>query len=278
MLHGEKKKAYYRTSLLKVIVIFVNILIPPTTIITTYFPIVVGFFFNNWALTRKKLIVTDEKKPSEYLDSIFNQLRELATAQFTETFELHVTMYIDPKFANQQLRGNIELPHGTGKKCIVGFYSLAESPDQKTNADLVGQEDLINGIMDDSIVLDVLLTTPEMLPNLVPFARALNKKKIMPSAKSGTVTNLIKEAVVAFKKGKITYKTDRTGVLHLGFGNTGFKNDELAENFLALYHSIEKNRPSGVKGRYIKKIHICTTMGPAILIDMSLFENKKAKN
>ena len=122
-----------------------------------------------------------------------------------------------------------------------------------------------------NINFDLLIATPNMMPKLAKLGRVLGPKGLMPSPKSGTVTNTLQATLTEFKKGKFEYKADKTGVLHVSFGKTDFSNNQLTENLIALYQSIEQNRPSGVKGKYFKSLFICTTMGPSIKLDLAAF-------
>jgi large subunit ribosomal protein L1 len=136
---------------------------------------------------------------------------------------------------------------------------------------LVGNDDLIEEITQGNINFDLLIATPNMMPKLAKLGRVLGPKGLMPSPKSGTVTSTLTETLNEFKKGKFEYKADRTGIVHVNFGKSDFTETQLSENLMALYQSIEQNRPSGVKGKYFKSLFICTTMGSSIKLDPSLF-------
>jgi len=130
---------------------------------------------------------------------------------------------------------------------------------------------LIENITQGNIDFDLLIATPNMMPKLAKLGRVLGPKGLMPSPKSGTVSNTLKATITDFKKGKFEYKADKTGVLHVSFGKVDFTNSQLIENLQALYQSIQQNRPSGVKGKYFKSLFICTTMGPSIKLDLNTF-------
>ena len=200
------------------------------------------------------------------LDEAITVLKQTATAKFTETVELHANLNINPKYADQQLRTTVTLPNGTGKEIKVAVLTSEDNLEmaKTAGADIVGSTSLVDEISTGTINFDLLITTPEMMPKLAKLGRVLGPKGLMPSPKSGTVTTNITETVTDFKKGKFEYKADKTGIAHINFGNTSFSDAELKENFLALFKSIEQNRPPGVKGKYYKSLFICTTMGPSI--------------
>jgi large subunit ribosomal protein L1 len=200
-------------------------------------------------------------------------LKETATTKFVESVELHANLNIDPKYADQQLRTTVTLPNGVGKQVRIAVLTNDEnfSEAQSAGADLVGNDDLIESINKGDIQFDLLIATPNMMPKLAKLGRVLGPKGLMPSPKSGTVTNTIESTVTEFKKGKFEYKADKTGVVHVSFGKVNFTNEQLVENLTELYSSIEQNRPSGVKGKYFKSLFICTSMGPSIKLDLDIF-------
>ena len=200
-------------------------------------------------------------------------LKETATAKFVESVELHANLNIDPKYADQQLRTTITLPHGIGKQIRIAVLTNEENFEQaeKAGANMVGNDDLIEQINKGDLNFDLLIATPNMMPKLAKLGRVLGPKGLMPSPKSGTVTSTLTETLNEFKKGKFEYKADKTGVVHVNFGKIDFTTTQLSENLTTLYRSIEQNRPSGVKGKYFKSAFICTTMGSSIKLDLDLF-------
>jgi len=207
------------------------------------------------------------------LDEAIKILKETATAKFDETVELHANLNIDPKYADQQLRTTVTLPHGVGKSIKIAVLTNENniSEAQAGGADIVGTDDLIEQISQGQIDFDLLIATPDMMPKLAKLGRVLGPKGLMPSPKSGTVSTTLTETLADFKKGKFEYKADKTGVVHVSFGKSSFTEPQLIENLTSLYQSIEQNRPSGVKGKYFKKIFICTSMGPSIQLDVESF-------
>jgi large subunit ribosomal protein L1 len=208
------------------------------------------------------------------LEEAIATLKKTSTTKFVETVELHANLNIDPKYADQQLRTTVTLPHGVGKQVTIAVLTNDENFNeaQSANADIVGNDELIEKITQGDIGFDLLIATPNMMPKLAKLGRVLGPKGLMPSPKSGTVTSTLESTLTEFKKGKFEYKADKTGIVHVSFGKSNFSDIQLVENLKALYNSIEKNRPSGVKGKYFKSLYICTTMGSSIQLDLNVFE------
>jgi large subunit ribosomal protein L1 len=207
------------------------------------------------------------------LDEAITVLKETGTAKFNETVELHANLNIDPKYADQQLRTTVTLPHGVGKSIRIAVLTNDSNINeaQTAGADIVGNDELIEQISAGNIDFDLLIATPDMMPKLAKLGRVLGPKGLMPSPKSGTVSTTLATTLADFKKGKFEYKADKTGVVHISFGKSAFSDVQLTENLRALYQSIEQNRPSGVKGKYFKKLFICTSMGPSLQLDLDIF-------
>jgi len=214
----------------------------------------------------KNIVFTDKEEAIKIL-------KETANAKFTETVELHANLNIDPKYADQQLRTTVTLPHGVGKSIKIAVLTnesnIAEA--EAAGADIVGNDGLIEQIIQGNIEFDLLIATPDMMPKLAKLGRVLGPKGLMPSPKSGTVSTTLTATLSDFKKCKFEYKADKTVVVHVSFGKSDFTEIQLTENLTALYESIEQNRPSGVKGKYFKNMFICTSMGPSIQLDVAIF-------
>lgn len=208
------------------------------------------------------------------LEEAINLLQETATAKFIESVELHANLNIDPKYADQQLRTTVTLPHGVGKSVRIAVLTneanFSEAKD--SGADIIGSQELIDEISQGNINFDLLIATPDMMPKLAKLGRVLGPKGLMPSPKAGTVSTNLTETLSDFKKGKFEYKADKTGVVHVSFGKANFSKNQLMENLVSLYQSIQQNRPTGVKGKYFKSLFICTSMGPSIQLDLNAFD------
>lgn len=226
-------------------------------------------------VSRRQIRNIEKTKNNIYSDlqEAISVLKETANTKFIETVELHANLNIDPKYADQQLRTTVTLPNGIGKEIKIAVLTNEEnfSESKSAGANIVGNDDLINEINQGNLNFDLLITTPNMMPKLAKLGRILGPKGLMPSPKAGTVTNTITSTVEEFKKGKFEYKADKTGVVHVSFGKSDFSKDQLIENLIALYNSIEQNRPPGVKGKYFKSLFICTSMGPSLKLNLDIF-------
>jgi large subunit ribosomal protein L1 len=208
------------------------------------------------------------------LEEAINLLQETATAKFIESVELHANLNIDPKYADQQLRTTVTLPHGVGKTVRIAVLTNETNFNEakEGGADILGSQDLIDDISQGNINFDLLVATPDMMPKLSKLGRVLGPKGLMPSPKAGTVSTNLTETLSEFKKGKFEYKADKTGVVHVSFGKANFSKNQLIENLTSLHQSIAQNRPTGVKGKYFKSLFICSSMGPSIQLDLNAFD------
>ena len=226
-------------------------------------------------LSRRQIQNLEKTKNKIYTDlyDAINTLLSIANAKFVESVELHANLNIDPKYADQQLRTTVTLPYGIGKQIKIAVLTNAENfaEAKHAGADIIGNDELIDNITKGNLNFDLLIATPNMMPKLAKLGRVLGPKGLMPSPKSGTVTTTLQNTIDAFKKGKFEYKADKTGIVHVSFGKSNFTCEQLLENLKALYTSIEQHRPSGVKGKYFKSIYICTSMSPALKLDLDIF-------
>ena len=195
--------------------------------------------------------------------------KKASTAKFDETVEVSFNLNVDPRHADQQIRGSMVLPNGTGKTQTVAVVAEGDKAKEAeaAGADFVGADDLIAKIQGGWFGFDVLIATPNMMGKLGRLGRVLGPKGLMPNPKTGTVTMDIENAVNEVKKGKITYRVDKEGNINVLIGKVSFENEKLVENFKALYNVILKARPTKVKGTYIKNLVLSTTMGPGIHIE-----------
>lgn len=196
-------------------------------------------------------------------------IKQLPDAKFDETVELAFRLGIDPKQADQLVRGTVSLPHGTGKSVRVAAFATGEKAREakEAGADLVGEEDLVEEILKGNIDFEAAVATPDMMSAVGKAGRVLGPRGLMPNPKAGTVSFEIGKAVSDIKAGKLEYRVDRAGNLHLVIGKKSFDEKALAENYQAVVEEILRARPSAAKGKYVKSLTISTTMGPGIRID-----------
>ena len=197
-------------------------------------------------------------------------VKKTATAKFDETVEVHIRTGCDGKHADQQIRGAVVLPHGTGKKVRVLVFAKGPKADEaeKAGADYVGAEELVPKIQKEGWCdFDVVVATPDMMGVVGRLGKVLGPKGLMPNPKAGTVTMDVTKAINDIKAGKIEYRLDKANIIHVPVGKASFTAEQLAENFAAIMEAIEKAKPSTVKGQYLKSISLATTMGPGIKIN-----------
>ena len=196
-----------------------------------------------------------------------------ATAKFDETIELSMNMNLDPRKADQNLRGMVSLPHGTGKSIRVAVFARDDKAKaaEAAGADIVGAEDLMQKIQKGEIDFDRCIATPDMMAVVGRLGKILGPKGLMPNPKLGTVTPDVAGAVKAAKDGQVEYRSEKTGILHVGVGKASFSDDALFDNIKSFVVTVMKARPSSIKGTYLKKAHLSSTMGPSVKLDIEEF-------
>ncbi len=212
------------------------------------------------------------------LDEAIELVKKTATAKFDETVELHLATNIDYRKPEQHIRGTISLPHGTGKKVRVLVFAKGDKAKEakEAGADYVGAEDLVEKIEKEGFLdFDVAIATPDMMRVIGRLGRILGPRGLMPSPKTGTVTNEVAEAVKEFKKGRVEVRTDKTGNLHIPVGKVSFDSEKLKENIIAAVDQVMAMKPQGVKGQLIRKAVLASTMGPGIKLDLNKLLRKK---
>ena len=219
-----------------------------------------------YAESSKLVDKTKEYEIKEALDII----EKMPKPKFDETVELHVKLGVDSKHADQQVRGTVVLPNGTGKtqKVLVFAKGPKAEEAEKAGADFVGAEELIPRIQNDGwFDYDVVVATPDMMGVVGRLGKVLGPKGLMPNPKSGTVTMDVTKAINEIKSGKVEYRLDKNNIIHLGFGKVSFGSEKLAENYDVIMNAIIKAKPAAAKGQYIKSVAVTTTMGPSLFIN-----------
>ena len=205
-------------------------------------------------------------------DDAVAKVKSLAKAKFDETVELAVRLGLDPRKTEQSVRGTVSMPSGTGKSVRIAVFAAGEAAKQARDAgaDIVGSDELAAEIEKGKMDFDIAIATPDMMPLVGKLGRALGPRGLMPNPKTGTVTTDVARAVAEFKGGKVEYRTDRYGNVHIPVGKVSFEASALALNVAAVIDELNRTRPAAAKGRYIKKISVSSTMGPGVKIDPAL--------
>ena len=203
--------------------------------------------------------------PTEAIDLV----KSLAAAKFDETIEMVVQLGVDPRKADQQVRGTVALPAGTGKEVRVAVFAQGDAAAEAraAGADFVGADDLVATVEGGMMDFDVAIATPDLMAQVARLGRALGPRGLMPNPKTGTVTTDVGKAVEEFKGGKVEYRTDRYGNVHVPIGKASFDSGQLADNFWAVIEELQRARPAAAKGRYFRRVAVSSTMGPGVKID-----------
>ncbi|KYJ86891.1 50S ribosomal protein L1 [Sulfurovum riftiae] len=221
---------------------------------------------------RREALLKKVDATKEYsIDEAMATLKELKSAKFDETVEVALNLNVDPRHADQMVRGSVVLPHGTGKNVRVAVFAKDAKADEAkaAGADLVGSTDLIEDIQAGKIDFDIVISTPDMMGVLGKVARVLGPKGLMPNPKTGTVTMDVAKAVENAKGGQVNFRVDKKGNIHAGIGKISFDTDKIKENFLTLLEKINRAKPASAKGRYITNAAVSLTMSPSITLNTS---------
>ncbi|WP_419809448.1 50S ribosomal protein L1 [Sphingomonas sp.] len=219
--------------------------------------------------TKKQKSWTVDAEQLHGVDEAINLAKTLATSKFDETIEISMNLGVDPRHADQMVRGVVNLPKGTGKTVRVGVFARGPKADEarEAGADVVGAEDLMEEIQGGKIDFDRCIATPDMMGIVGRLGKVLGPKGLMPNPKLGTVTMNVAQAVKDAKGGQVEYRVEKAGIIHSGIGKASFPAEDLRANFDALVDAVVRAKPSGAKGKYVRKIAVSSTMGPGIRVD-----------
>ena len=212
------------------------------------------------------------------IDEAVDSIKKTATAKFDETIEISLNLGVDPRHADQMVRGAVNLPHGTGRTVRVAVFAKGDNADKATaaGADVVGAEDLAERVQAGQLDFDRVIATPDMMPLVGRLGRILGPRGLMPNPKLGTVTPNVTEAVEAAKGGQVQFRVEKAGIVHAGIGKASFDAGKLVENAKSFVDAINRAKPSGAKGTYLKKAHLSSTMGPGVQIDIATLVSSQA--
>jgi large subunit ribosomal protein L1 len=220
-----------------------------------------------------------ERKPYS-IDEAVPLVQKVKFTKFDETVELHMRLGVDPKHADQMVRGTVVLPNGLGKSKKVLVIASGDKLREATEAgaDLVGGEDMVQKIQTENWTdFDAVIATPDMMRSVGRLGKVLGPRGLMPNPKTGTVTTDVATAVKEVKAGKVEFRVDKTGVIHVPFGKVSFTSDKLVENVNTLLNAVVKAKPAAAKGKYVRSVTICSTMGPGVHLDVSPYNQKTAE-
>jgi len=220
---------------------------------------------------RKGMMENLDREAQVAVEDAVKTLKNCASAKFDETVEISLNLGIDPRHADQQVRGVVQLPHGTGKTVRVAVFAKGDKAEEATaaGADIVGAEDLAERIQGGEMNFDRCVATPDMMAVVGRLGKVLGPRGLMPNPKLGTVTPDVETAVKAAKGGEVTFRAEKAGVVHAGIGKASFSEEQLSENLRAFVKAISNAKPSGAKGTYIKKVFVSSTMGPGMSVEIS---------
>ena len=227
-------------------------------------------------LSKRMALLSEKIEDKQYSpQEALKIVKDSANAKFDETIEAHIRLGIDPKYTDQQLRTTVALPNGTGQSVRIAVITSGENvaKAKSAGADLFGEEDLVDDINKGNMDFDLLISTPDMMPKVAKLGRVLGPRGLMPNPKAGTVTADIASAIKEFKAGKLEFRADKAGIVHVRFGKASFTTDALFENLKTLQEAIDKNKPSGAKGKYWRTLFISSTMGPSVQVDIGLLQD-----
>ena len=212
-----------------------------------------------------------EDKHNVSVEEAASLVKDNAKAKFDESIEIAMQLGVDPRHADQMVRGTVTLPHGTGKTVRVAVFARGEKAEEAkaAGADIVGAEDLMETIQGGTIDFDRCIATPDMMAVVGRLGKVLGPRNLMPNPRVGTVTMDVKEAVEAAKGGQVQFKAEKAGVVHAGIGKASFTAEQIADNMKAFVDAVGKAKPSGAKGTYMKKIAVSSTMGPGVTVDVA---------
>ncbi|WBU57093.1 50S ribosomal protein L1 [Paracoccus sediminicola] len=212
-----------------------------------------------------------EGKSNLTVDDAVKLVKDSASAKFDESVEIAMNLGVDPRHADQMVRGVVQLPAGTGKDVRVAVFARGPKADEakEAGAEVVGAEDLVESIQGGKIDFDRVIATPDMMPLVGRLGKVLGPRNLMPNPKVGTVTMDVAQAVQAAKGGEVQFKAEKAGVVHAGIGKVSFDAEKIAQNVRAFVDAVNRAKPSGAKGTYLKKVSISSTMGPGVTIDVA---------
>ncbi len=221
----------------------------------------------------KRIVATREgidRKKFYPLTEALGLIKQRATAKFDETVEVAINLGVDPRHADQMVRGVVQLPHGTGKTVRVAVFARGLKADEATaaGADIVGAEDLVETIQKGEIAFDRCIATPDMMPLVGRLGKVLGPRGLMPNPKVGTVTQDVAAAVKASKGGAVEFRVEKAGIVHAGVGKASFTAEALLDNVRALVDAVQKAKPSGAKGTYLQRLSVSSTMGPGVKVEV----------